>query len=548
MRVRGSGSTLATNNFRFGFRLKDESRAGRGSRIASPARFDMRAAPTLALLLATALPLAAHAAGPAPNVVAQRLPLTAVPPDAGRPEASPGDRNSPLGVSPGPQNTTGSSSTEIGGPPTPISNVPRVGLFPELGKILLDRGFDFHGVAFSNVRSLQGAGVRTHETEHLLAIAPILDVDLGKAAGITGGNIHLTTTFLTLRANEPNYVTDAGGALVGNQQGVPALSGHFFYLSQATYEQRLLNDRLSIEVGQTSAYRYFFLPNSLDPLTHYSTTIQVNGDFPTTPFPTWGGRATYKLPSSNWYLQAGAFEDNFRRATNYPLAFGSRGSSGAQVLAEVGYRSEFSNAAYPANLEVGVEYNTRSGYSNAKGSPAPALQNLTVAANYPGGGVIYAQGLQTLWRGASNGAAAPPANINVYGSFDVAYDKPQPIDFDAIVGFNFTGLIPGRPFDALGIQAHYQQLSKTEGAFESRAHNFFAGPGKSQRRNGMQFETVGNIQLTPAIAVRPLVEYFVNPDNIGDARGRRRPSNGFEVGVFTVVSLARLLGTSAKPF
>lgn len=113
--------------------------------------------------------------------------------------------------------------------------------------------------------------MRTHETEHLLAIAPALDVDLGKAVGITGGNIHIATTFLTLRANEPNYVTDGGGLLVANQQGVPALSGHFFYLSEATYEQRLLNDRLSIEVGQTSVYRYFFLPNSLDPLTHYST-------------------------------------------------------------------------------------------------------------------------------------------------------------------------------------------------------------------------------------------------------------------------------------
>jgi porin len=546
MRVCGRRDTLAKDSASFGIGLRNGRRAGRGSRIAAPVRPDTRAASTLALLLATALPLAAHAADPPSQVIAQRRSLTAVPADAGKLEASPGDRNSPLGVSPGPENTTGNSSTEIGGPPTPISNVPRVGLFPGLGKSLLDRGFDFHGVAFDNVRSLQGAGVRTYETENLFAIAPTLDVDLGKAAGITGGNIHITTTFLTLRANEPNYVIDGGGALVSNQQGVPALSGHFFYLSQATYEQRLLNDRLSLEVGQTSVYRYFFLPNSLDPLTHYSTTIVVNGDFPTTPFPTWGGRATYKLPSSNWYVQAGAFEDNFRRATNYPLAFGTRGSSGAQILAEVGYRSEFSNAAYPANLEAGVLYNTRSGYSNIKGSPAPASRFLT-GANYPGGGVIYAQGLQTLWRGAPN-ASGPPANINVYGSFNVAVDKPQPIDFDALLGFNFTGLIPGRPFDALGIQAHYQQLSKVEGNFESRAHNRFAGPGPNQRRNGMQFEIVGNIQLTPAIAVRPLVEYFVNPDNLNDVRGKRRPSDGFEVGLFTVVSLGRLLGTSAKPF
>lgn len=520
--------------------------AFRGFQGATTPRHETRAVSKFVLLLAAALPFAAHAQDFQSGVIGQRRPLTAVPSNAGKPEASPSNRNSPLGVSPnGNQDTTGGSAGETGGTSTPISNVPRVGLFPGLGKILLDRGFDFHGVAFDNVRSNPSAGVRTHETENLLAIAPALDVDLGKAAGIPGGNVHISLTFLTLRANEPNYVIDGGGTLVSNQQGVPALSGHWFYLSEATYEQRLLNDRLSIEIGQTSVYRYFFLPNSLDPLTHYSTTIVLNGDFPTIPFPTWGGRATYQLPN-HWYTQVGAFEDNFVRATNYPISFGTRNSSGAQILAEVGYRTEFSNAAYPANLEVGVEYNTRSGYNNVKGSPAPASPAFT-AANYPGGGAIYMQGLQTLWRGASNGAAPPP-NINVYGSFDLAVDKPQPIDFDAILGFNFTGLVPGRPFDALGIQAHYQQMSKVEGNFESRAHNFFAGPGPNQRRNGMAFEVIGSIQATPAIAIRPLVEYFVNPDNLNDVRGKRRPSDGFEVGLFTVVSLGRLLGTSNKPF
>ena len=422
--------------------------------------------------------------------------------------------------------------------------MPRVGLFPELGKILLDHGFDFHGIAFDRVQTNQSAGVRTHEFENLTPIAPALDIDLGKVAGITGGNIHISLAFLTLRANEPNYVIDGGGALVANQQGTPALSGHYLYGSEITYEQRLLNDRLSIEAGQTSVFRYFFLPNSLDPLTYYSTTVVVNGDFPTIPFPTWGGRATYKL-SPTWYAQVGAFEDNFIRSTTYPFAFGTRNSSGAQILAEVGYRTEFTTAAYPANLEVGVDYNTRSGYSNAKGAPAPATR-FTTAANYPGGGILYAQGLQTIWRGAPN-SGGPPANINVYGSFDVAVDKPQPIDLDAIIGTNFTGLIPRRPFDALGLQAHYSRLSQVEAGFETRAHNRFVGPGPSQSRDGFGFEVIGSVQATPAVAFRPFVEYFVNPDNLGDVR-LGRPKDGLELGLFTVVALGRLLGTSTKPF
>ena len=55
------------------------------------------------------------------------------------------------------------------------------------------------------------------------------------------------------------------------------------------------------------------------------------------------------------------------------------------------------------------------------------------------------------------------------------------------------------------------------------------------------------MQATPAIAVRPFIEYFVNPDNVGDLR-LGRPKDGIELGLFTVVALGRLLGTSNKPF
>ena len=497
----------------------------------------------LALPAVAAVPFAARAAESAPLAIAQNVPFTATPPDAGRPEASPGNSGSPLHLSPSSTETTPNNVTPQA-PSSPISNVPRVGLFPRLGAILLDHGIDLHGVAFDRFLTNPTAGIRTHEYENLFAGAPTVDVDLGKAIGLSGGNIHVSLAIFALRANQPNYITDAGGFLTGFQ-ATPSLPGKAVNLSELTYEQRALNDHLAVEFGKTSVFRYFFLPNSLDPLTYYSSTIVQDGDFPSVPFPTWGGRATYKL-SPYWYTQFGAFEDNFRRATNFPEAFGTHLSSGAQFLDEVGYRSDFSNSAYPANLETGFEWNTRYGYSNIKGSPAPASRRLT-GADYPGGGIIYMQGLQTLWRASSRGHV-PPANLAVYGSFNVAVDKPQPVDLDAIVGLNFTGFIPGRAFDALGVQAHYQRLSEIEANFESAAHNRFAGPGPNQNRDALAFEVVGNIQATNSIAFRPLVEYFVNPDNLGNVSLKRRPSDGVEVGLFTVVSLGRLLGTSTKPY
>ncbi len=249
-----------------------------------------------------------------------------------------------------------------------------------------------------------------------------------------------------------------------------------------------------------------------------------------------------------WYVQWGALEDDFIRAVNNPDVLGVEHAPGAEILGEVAERSEFNNAAYPSNAELGFEWNTRSGFSrydNVKGSPNVATARNEAVA-YPGGGLMFFQGQKVLWRGASR-PGGPPANIAVYGAADVSFDKPQPVDFDTLGGFNFTGLVPGRPSDALGLQVHYQRLSAIEANYETRTQDRFAGPGPSQSRNGFAFEAVVNIQVTRWFQVRPIGQYFVNPDNLVDPAQHRRPSNGFMAGVFASIAIGRLLGTSNKP-
>ena len=490
-----------------------------------------------AILFAALAPLSARAADPAPGSLAQGS-LT-------RP-----DRNSPTRAPTGPEgesvrpgdNTSGDQTLQD--TPGPTSPAPRIGLFPEFGARLLNQGIDFHGIAFDHFLANPSAGVNTGNTANLGAFRPAVDLDLGKMGLIPGGTVRLGLTFFGLRSDIPQIITQAGGVLTGFQT-TPATQTNL--LSLATYEQQFLGGRLSVEAGRTNVYNYFFLPNSLDPFTHYSSTVQVGGDFPSTPYPVWGGRATYKL-TPTWYAQVGAFEDNYRTATNYgSRVFATNQSSGAEILAEIGQRSEFSNDRYPSNLELGLEYNTRTGRSNLKGTGAPAIP-LLQRPNYPGGYVAYFQGLKTIYRGPARDVG-PPQNIALYGSFDVAADSPQPIDFDAMVGANFTGFIPGRPFDALGIQAKYQQLSQAEANSETLRQTILVGRGPRQRRNEFAFELVGNIQVTPAIAFRPIVQYIVNPDNYYPPSARpARPTDGFEAGFFAVVSLGRLLGTSLKPF
>lgn len=494
-----------------------------------------------ALASAPMAPLAGQAAD-LPAAAAASRPSPAAP-GAARPGAPSGHTGAPAAplLNPG-DNPATPGSRPLENQSLPISPPPRVGLFPEFGQQLLDRGIDIHGVAFDHFLANPSAGSNPGQTNNLAVFAPSVDFDLERLAGIRGATVRVQAVLFGLKSDIPGVLSDTGGFLTGFQSTPSPITS---LLAVLTYEQKLLDGRLAIEVGRSNVYNNFFLPNSLDLFTHFSSALEVTGDFNPNPFPVWSGRARYELTPA-WYLQGGIFEDNFRLALVNGNNFSTRRASGATVLAEVGYRTDFRTAAYPANLEAGVLWNARSGTTNLKGTGRDFIPGLQ-AANYGSGGVLFMQGLQTVWRSpqASNG---PPANIAVYGSADVAVGKPQPIDMDAIIGTNFTGFIPGRPFDALGLQAHYQRLSAIEAGFETRTQQRFAGPGPAQSRNGFAFEVVGKAQLTPAISLHPFVEYFVNPDNYYNPFQRRRPQDGVEAGLFAVVTLGQFFGTSQKPF
>ena len=224
----------------------------------------------------------------------------------------------------------------------------------------------------------------------------------------------------------------ADGSISTGYQTTPISESNL--LTRLTYEQKLLQDRLDIEIGRANPHQFFFIPNSIDPFSTDSPAIYADGDINSFPYAVYGGKATYHL-SPFWYVQAGAFEDDYRDETKQGWKFGDSRASGANILAELGYRSEFSNAQYPANLEAGFEWATRTGYSNTKGTGQNAT-TATTATDYPGGGVVFWQGAKVIYRapGSTATIAAPPQNIQIYGQADIAVDQPAAISADATSG------------------------------------------------------------------------------------------------------------------
>ena len=436
-------------------------------------------------------------------------------------------------------NPASSGTTSNVNPPLPLS------LFPGFGRTLQDDGITIHGFAFDHFLANPTTGFAPGNNYNLGVFAPTIDFDLGKLLGIPGGALHLEGAFFFLRSNIPAIGTEVGSAVEGFQT-TPALLSVQNVLSELTYEQKLLDDKLSITVGRSQFYDYFAPSNSLDPFVYFSPVLGVNGDNTAPAFPGWMGLVAYHI-SPTLVVQSGAFEDNFTKATLNPNNFGVAGASGVNVASSLEYRTDFSNDAYPVNGELGLEWSTRHGPSNTKGAPVPYIPGLDAATNYHGGGVLFVQGQKVIWRGADT-HFGQPKNIAVFGQTDVALDAPQPFQVDALVGANFTGLIPGRPFDALGFTARYTRLSEIEAKFETRVQDIFAGPGPSQKRGGFQFEGVANIQALPWLSLRPYVQAYINPDSYYNNRQPTRIRNGFITGFFFYLPLGRMLGTSALPY
>lgn len=446
-----------------------------------------------------------------------------------------------LGISPNPiDNTPGQEN--INPIPLPQSEPPRVGLFPSLGVYLLDHGIEVHGNANDRFFANPSAGSRTGYGYNNAGVRPFIDIDLQKLIGLPGGSIHAAVTFFALKSNVGHYLFQQGGELGAAPAGKVEESNT---LSILTYEQKALNDTLSVEVGRTNLHQYFLIPNSINPFTWDSTLILVDGDVNSITYSQWGGRVNYHLTPA-WYVQAGAFQDDYRRAVRRDYSTGIGLSSGANILAELAYRTEFSTAQYPGNMEVGFEWNTRRGLSNIKGTGATALPGRT-AADYSGGGVFFAQGAQVVWRGPAE-VGSPPKNISIYGQFDASVDKPQPFDLDLMAGVNFTGFIPGRPSDVTAFQSRYQRLSAVEANFESRLQMLRGHtPNGTQSRDGVQLEIDHRIILTPWFAFTGFAQYLIHPDDYNSPT-QHRGQDGVTVGAFATVSFGPLLGTSKKPF
>lgn len=410
-----------------------------------------------------------------------------------------------------------------------------------LGRSLQDSGVDVHGLFIDQAIDNASMGQSPGHVSNQALFIPAIDLDMDKIAHIPGGRIHLAGTVWMLKDNVPGITSQIGGIL-GGYVTSPTTTGQEF--SVATYEQRLFGGVLDIEGGRTNANRYFDLPNCLAFFSCFSPTVSVDADIAPPPYAVWGGRAKVNL--GHGYVQVGAFEDNYLDTANTEsVDFSFHGAVGTLVMAEAGYRTDFSTDRHPHNFAVGMWYDTASA-GTFKGTPFPYVPD---SGRYPynGGKGFYISAKQVIWTG-SKSSSEVPSNIAIYGHLSTSVGSPQPVSLDAYAGVIAQGLIHSRPYDSVGFKVQYVHLDPLEAAFETEARIESGGPVSPQSPNELLFQLNSYWRMTSWAGIQPDVSYFVNPDSYYNPFSPQKPRSGFMVGAQLIVSLGRLFGTSNNPY
>ncbi|KQO71625.1 porin [Methylobacterium sp. Leaf465] len=417
----------------------------------------------------------------------------------------------------------------------------RVGPLAPWATEMAARGLTFDVNVYDFYQANPTMGLRPGEQSNSAYFVLSMTADMQKIAGISGGTINFTQTFFGLVRNL-NMAADIGDTTVGYQ---PPFNPNFARLSLFTYQQKLLDDRLVVEVGRTHPDRYYGLPpcNSIN--SCFQDMFYFNAGFTSPLYGVWGANVAYKL-SPTTYVQAGAFSVNPNTNGLSGYDFGYERLAGAVVMTEIGRKTDFSQEAYPGRVSLTGFYNTADHEDNFKTALGrskglfpgdPALQKSGTS------GVVLTAS-QTVWRadGGAEAANPHPASVSVYTGTGYAFDPTIPIRFNSFAGILLQSPDQSRPNDTYGLKANWQRINANYADFLADANFISGGSGAPFSRDKFIFEANAHIDVGAGVILEPVIQYVVNPNSFWNPYTARRPKDGVYGGFTLVVPLGTLLG------
>jgi porin len=316
---------------------------------------------------------------------------------------------------------------------------------------------------------------------------------------------------------------------VGNTFSVQQLygGGQTYRLVEMQVYHSLFDDRLNLTYGRLAATDDF--------LTSPLYCQFVNNAFcgqPPTPFfnmpdgitaypgATWGVRGRYTFPFES-YAMVGVYDgDPEQEGRNDHGTNFSFGDNGVLVLTEIGYTPQEGLLDLPGHYKLGGFYHSGNFRNVAKDVNGNNRFATGLAGNqFSGNSGFYILLDQMMYREK----AEADEGLYGFGVFVLSPDQQEnTFPYFYSLGLVYQGLLDFRPQDktALGV---------TTGWFSDKLGDAQHDAGLERQTAETVVELNHQIQLTPAIYVRPDIQYVIRPS------GRRDIDNalvvGFEAGV-----------------
>ena len=334
------------------------------------------------------------------------------------------------------------------------------------------------------------------------------DADLEKSAGLRGLTFHIDAMQIHGRG-----LTEYNVDNLATLSGIEARATTRLY--EAFFEQKLMDDKLSVKAGNLAEESDFFISDL--------AAIYVNGTFG---WPViWdqnlpSGGASYPLatpgvrvkldPNAHTSLLVGVYDGDPTGSgfTGDPQLLDQAGTNfrvqdPPLILAEGRYRynQEKDSTGLAGQVRLGGWYHFGQ-FGNAFAVPEAPAQ-----ARYSGDFGLYGIIDQMIYRTSKDD---PKKGVGVFARLAGSPSDRNFIDFYGDAGVNFAGVLPSRPEDVFGFAVNYSHVSPvaTQADELSIAQTGVAMP---VRTDEIGLECTYQAQIVPGLSLQPDFQYIIRP-------------------------------------
>ncbi|WP_171499423.1 carbohydrate porin [Acinetobacter soli] len=407
-------------------------------------------------------------------------------------------------------------------------------LFSKQGQWLSDHGVSPHVGLTEVYLGNPSVGTQTNNYESLSLISVGADFDLNKIIGLQGGYVHFEELFVPWTHNL-GYGGQAASVIAGKPGPyIPKVS----HLTLFTYEQKLLDDKLSIEAGKSNAGNYMATPICNTGFTCVNAILQDSAGINPPPYANWSTRIAYNV-SPKLRVQAGWWRSN----NAFPFTNGWEGDAGDSggtlsdvYLADVAYKTDFSMEKYPVTVEAMGFHNT-----------SEQVNPLTSATSNSANGV-YLAGKKTFWRQDGGNSNDPnPKSLAVFGALTHSFEEntTNGVETQLNTGIILNHPFESRPYDSYSVSFIWDQLTKSEQRFLQQSYT--GADSYKPGRNEYAIALDANFILSDSLVVSPFIMRTFNSSSWMNPTTSTNPKSGIALGVALHIQLDTLLGFNPHP-